>query len=297
MTKFDQVQKGPKKGLVPFFLFFYLFNISFIWILFYQENVFIQNFLFLLCTLDELKITKILYLISRNIQSIALSQCIIDLFSSIKLYIYLYTNYPTILFRCCAIFYFILFSLKLCKQERIFLIAAASGYVCCIQNGRYCFPFKKIYCDQLICFNDFCHLQAETHFDSGIELMTCNVTLHLDMSSEGQGQRLNPQWWYLHGKAYDFSAFATRHPGGQQAIFLGRGRDCTALFESYHTYLPSSDILAKYEIPEGIQSSYPLCTEKTCFKYEKDGYYAVVKQRAREYFKLFFVINFLIIGI
>jgi fatty acid desaturase len=42
--------------------------------------------------------------------------------------------------------------------------------------------------------------------------------------------------WYIHGNAYDLAEFVPRHPGGQLAILSGRGRDCTALFESYHPW-------------------------------------------------------------
>lgn len=42
--------------------------------------------------------------------------------------------------------------------------------------------------------------------------------------------------WTIHGMDYDLSDFVKRHPGGKESILLGRGRDCTALFESYHPF-------------------------------------------------------------
>jgi cytochrome b involved in lipid metabolism len=36
------------------------------------------------------------------------------------------------------------------------------------------------------------------------------------------------------GTAYDLTAFVDRHPAGSWLINLALGRDCTALFESYH---------------------------------------------------------------
>ena len=42
--------------------------------------------------------------------------------------------------------------------------------------------------------------------------------------------------WWIHGNGYDLTKFVERHPGGKEAILLGRGRDCTALFESYHIF-------------------------------------------------------------
>ena len=38
----------------------------------------------------------------------------------------------------------------------------------------------------------------------------------------------------IHGKFYDLTEFASRHPGGPNALELVRDRDGTALFESYH---------------------------------------------------------------
>lgn len=42
--------------------------------------------------------------------------------------------------------------------------------------------------------------------------------------------------WTVHGIDYDLTDFVKLHPGGKEALELGRGRDCTALFESYHPF-------------------------------------------------------------
>ena len=44
-----------------------------------------------------------------------------------------------------------------------------------------------------------------------------------------------PLLWTIHNKRYDMRTFVARHPGGADAIRLGRGRNCTVLFESYHS--------------------------------------------------------------
>lgn len=41
--------------------------------------------------------------------------------------------------------------------------------------------------------------------------------------------------WTVHNRRYDMRGFAAAHPGGAAAIALGRGRNCTELFESYHS--------------------------------------------------------------
>ena len=40
--------------------------------------------------------------------------------------------------------------------------------------------------------------------------------------------------WIIYGKSYDLRDFLKRHPGGELALRLGQGRDCTILFEQYH---------------------------------------------------------------
>eukprot|EP00775_Hariotina_reticulata_P000074 gene74-222_t len=42
------------------------------------------------------------------------------------------------------------------------------------------------------------------------------------------------KWTVYRGKAYDITDFIPRHPGGEWLVNLAIGRDCTALFESYH---------------------------------------------------------------
>lgn len=42
------------------------------------------------------------------------------------------------------------------------------------------------------------------------------------------------KWTVYRGVAYDLTSFIERHPAGSWLINLAIGRDCTALFESYH---------------------------------------------------------------
>jgi hypothetical protein len=38
------------------------------------------------------------------------------------------------------------------------------------------------------------------------------------------------RYWFIDGSAYDLSSF--KHPGGEHMLLLGKGRDCTALFNT-----------------------------------------------------------------
>jgi len=42
------------------------------------------------------------------------------------------------------------------------------------------------------------------------------------------------KWTVYRGQAYDLTSFMKRHPAGSWLLNLAIGRDCTALFESYH---------------------------------------------------------------
>ena len=70
-----------------------------------------------------------------------------------------------------------------------------------------------------------------------------------------------PHLWMVHGKLYDLAAFAKRHPGGAGALLLGRGRDCTALFQSYHPFTQRHrEVLAKFEAPAELRKARPAAT-------------------------------------
>lgn len=60
--------------------------------------------------------------------------------------------------------------------------------------------------------------------------------------------------WVIHGKYYDLEPFVPQHPGGYEMITLGRGRDCTEMFESIHclSHRAIHKLLAKYEVPVRI---------------------------------------------
>jgi Cytochrome b5-like Heme/Steroid binding domain len=70
------------------------------------------------------------------------------------------------------------------------------------------------------------------------------------------------QLWTIHGAQYDLRNFVARHPGGQQAILLGQGRDCTALFESYHPFTSQHRaVLQRYRQPT-VESKETHVTEQ-----------------------------------
>ena len=57
----------------------------------------------------------------------------------------------------------------------------------------------------------------------------------------------------IRGKVYDVSEFLDRHPGGRDVLKLAAGRDCTQLFESYHSF-EIERMLPKFEVGELVTS-------------------------------------------
>jgi fatty acid desaturase len=84
--------------------------------------------------------------------------------------------------------------------------------------------------------------------------------------------------WQVHGQQYDLTPFVAKHPGGSSAILLGRGRDCSAMFESYH---PFSDrhrkVLSKYTVDPAAKS--------VPSRAEADPFYDILCRRAAEALK------------
>jgi len=76
---------------------------------------------------------------------------------------------------------------------------------------------------------------------TGLSRSSSGEPLDAQGKRQAQGQpaepaAYDPDLWYIHGQSYDLRGFVDKHPGGRLAILSGRGRDCTALFESYHPW-------------------------------------------------------------
>jgi len=89
--------------------------------------------------------------------------------------------------------------------------------------------------------------------------------------------------WTVHGRRYDLADFVHRHPGGAQALLLGRGRDCTALFESYHPFTTRHrEVLDKYLLKgmEGTPKEGGKISGGAVKSEDNDPFYEVLKARA-----------------
>lgn len=92
--------------------------------------------------------------------------------------------------------------------------------------------------------------------------------------------------WHIHGKRYDLINFLDHHPGGRAILEACKGdQDCTATFESYHTFCNMSKIqrlMKTYEIPKTTQPDIKEITPLHSF--EPQGFYRTVQNKVRLYF-------------
>ena len=85
-------------------------------------------------------------------------------------------------------------------------------------------------------------------------------------------------YWTIHGKNYDLRKFVERHPGGQDIIIMTQGKDCTELFESYHTFTNKHrQILDKYYIKD-------VPDYKSYFDWDNTPFYDECKAAVKKYF-------------
>lgn len=93
--------------------------------------------------------------------------------------------------------------------------------------------------------------------------------------------------WFIDGRAYDLAPFIRKHPGGKDAIMLGRGTNCTELFRTYHFMRTApARLLGKYEV--AVDRTDPANIEllgDTGFTFDEGDFYKVVTARAQKYFR------------
>lgn len=106
---------------------------------------------------------------------------------------------------------------------------------------------------------------------------------------EIESLRLKSAVWTIHSRRYDLTSWAENHPGGAWALELGRNRDCTCLFETYHVFSDMKKlekILARYELPESkAQNITVLPSDNSTGLVFRDPFHEDVKQMAKDYFK------------
>lgn len=88
--------------------------------------------------------------------------------------------------------------------------------------------------------------------------------------------------WKIDGSYYDLSEFVTYHPGGSESVLLGKGRDCTALFHSYHAFGNRHlQLLKKYQVSMDSNTKFG----KENNDEETDKFYRALKDRVNKRLK------------
>jgi fatty acid desaturase len=105
--------------------------------------------------------------------------------------------------------------------------------------------------------------------------------------SVAEAARVQPLWT-VHNRRYDLRKFVAAHPGGAGAICLGQGRNCTALFESYHSLANEALVratLARYYVEDCPAGATDYCARFVWSQGGGSPFYDSLKARVRAHFK------------
>jgi len=108
--------------------------------------------------------------------------------------------------------------------------------------------------------------------------------LHMPYVPKDELEYRAMQYWTVHNKRYNLQAFVDRHPGGTEAIRLGRGRNCTVLFETYHSLADEDrvrSILEKYFVEHTKVGD---ADYECCFYWNETPFYDALKSKVRAHF-------------
>lgn len=101
--------------------------------------------------------------------------------------------------------------------------------------------------------------------------------------------RTMEQTWIIHNKAYNLEPYMKNHPGGSHMLAIGRGRDCTELYESVHSMSDKhlQAILQKYEVPlpEGYDALMEENAKTHQFSWDDASFYNSLNAKVRKYFQ------------
>ena len=105
-----------------------------------------------------------------------------------------------------------------------------------------------------------------------------SITTHSDQAPWNSPEWRGVRWTVYRGVAYDIGSFAPRHPGGEWLINLAIGRDCTALFESYHL---RDEVAAAAFKKLPVLEKFPVHLVPAAPRPNDSPLYAAIKRRVR----------------
>ena len=102
--------------------------------------------------------------------------------------------------------------------------------------------------------------------------------------SGGARQREGAHIWTVHNRRYDLTAFVEHHPGGTFAINLGRGRNCTEIFEAYHSLADEKRVrrtLEEYYVEDAPAGA---ADHDDAFDWQRTPFFDALKRAVRSHF-------------
>lgn len=91
------------------------------------------------------------------------------------------------------------------------------------------------------------------------------------------------QYWFIHGTRYDLRPFMDKHPAGKLPLELTQGRECTELFESYHSLCKRPrKMLRRFEVTD-VERGCPHA--ESPFEWDETPFFDDLRARVRAYFK------------
>jgi len=94
-----------------------------------------------------------------------------------------------------------------------------------------------------------CKGVIEASLAEGLPELLEKERVHVTWEELAKHNTADDLWVAIRGKVYNLTSYHKRHPGGQQFMRLGAGRDVTHLYEAYHPLsVLDSNILEKFEI-------------------------------------------------
>lgn len=92
--------------------------------------------------------------------------------------------------------------------------------------------------------------------------------------------------WTIKNKRYSLNSFVDSHPGGESAILLGKGTNCTELFEAYHSLVSKSKVLKVLSqhvssMPDAVMGDYDY---DHTFNWNNTPFTDTLNKRVKNYF-------------
>lgn len=102
------------------------------------------------------------------------------------------------------------------------------------------------------------------------------------------GEKLSTELWFIHGKYYDLSEFAAKHPGGTTILEMTMGlEDATPAMESYHAMANRDYIkrtMQQYQVAYVPADAAVRSRTQIKYLFDQNGFYMELSRRVRKHF-------------